>query len=159
MTIRPAQPTDANAICAIWNAVIEHTNITFTTIHKTQAEVKTLISDRGAAFIVATDNDRLIGFATYGAFRSGPGYKDVVEHSVYVDGTRHGGGLGQSLITELEQVARQERKRIMIAAITGDNAKARAFHAKQGFTQVAYMPEVGQKFGRLHDLCIMQKNL
>jgi phosphinothricin acetyltransferase len=159
MTIRPAQPTDANAICAIWNAVIEHTNITFTTIHKTQAEVKTLISDRGAAFIVATDTNQITGFATYGPFRSGPGYKDTVEHSVYVLDRAHGTGVAQALMTQLADVARTQGKRIMIAAITGDNEKARAFHSKMGFIDVAYMPEVGQKFGRLHDLCIMQKKL
>jgi len=159
MTIRPAHRTDAKAICAIWNAVIEHSNITFTTVLKTPGQIESLIEERGPAFIVAKDNEKLIGFATYGAFRSGPGYKDVVEQSVYVDDTRHNRGLGQSLIAELEQVARGQGKRIMVAVITGDNTKARAFHSKLGYTQTAYMPEIGQKFGRLHDLCIMQKNL
>ena len=159
MTLRPAHPSDAAAICAIWNAVIQNTNITFTTHQKTQAEVKTLISDRGVAFIVAADKDRLVGFATYGPFRPGPGYRDTVEHSIYLADSKHGSGTGQALMTQLADVARAQGKRIMVAMITADNTKARSFHAKQGFVEVGLMPAVGQKFGRLHDLCIMQKNL
>jgi len=47
----------------------------------------------------------------------------------------------------------------MIAAITADNLKSIGFHARLGYAQVGLLPQVGYKFGRYHDLVLMQKIL
>ena len=47
----------------------------------------------------------------------------------------------------------------MIAGIAGENAGGIAFHSALGYGQVARLPEVGWKFGRWHDLVLMQKML
>ena len=47
----------------------------------------------------------------------------------------------------------------MIAAITADNLKSIGFHAHLGYAQAGLLPQVGYKFGRYHDLVLMQKIL
>lgn len=153
-----AVPSDAEAICAIWNLEIRTSTATFTTVAKSQSDLERLLA---AQPMLAARNDEglVVGFATYGPFRSGPGYAGVVEHSVYVarNAARH--GFGVALLTALIDRARNDAVRIMVAGICAENRPALALHEKLGFQKTAHMQGVGRKFGRDLDLVLMQKNL
>jgi phosphinothricin acetyltransferase len=155
LTVRRATVEDAPAIAAIWNAVIVHTTITFTTELKDADE----IADRAHEFRVAEKNGAVVGFACLVPFRSGPGYADVREHSIHVDASARGAGVGRALMTALEADARAAGLRVLMAGISGENPGAVIFHARLGFEQVGRLPGVGVKFGRRLDLVLMQKNL
>ena len=155
--IRPACRGAAPAIGAIWNHAIRTSTATFTTIEKTEAELDALIS-HGPVLVTETEAG-LIGFATYGPFRGGPGYAHVAEHSVYIAETARGGGHGHALLRALLDVARAKGLRIMVAGISSDNRGAARLHARLGFEKTAHMPGLGEKFGRVLDLVLMQKNL
>jgi phosphinothricin acetyltransferase len=47
---------------------------------------------------VVDDSDELLGFGSYGPFRAWPAYKYSVEHSLYVERTRRGQGIGRLLL-------------------------------------------------------------
>jgi phosphinothricin acetyltransferase len=155
--IRPAWASDASAIGTIWNHAIRTSTATFTTIEKTEADIQEMITARPV--LVLTTDEGLIGFATYGTFRSGPGYAHVAEHSVYVTETARRCGHGSALLHALLDVARAKGLRIMVAGISGDNHPAQALHTRLGFEKTGRLPGVGQKFGRALDLVLMQKNL
>ena len=91
MIVREARAGDARVICALQNAIIRDSLITFTTVEKQPGEIAGLIRD-GALFLVAEDAEEVIGFATWGAFRSGPGYAYTAEHSVYLASGAQGRG-------------------------------------------------------------------
>ena len=59
----------------------------------------------------------------------------------------------------VESHARAAGAHVMIAAITADNLKSIGFHARLGYAQAGLLPQVGYKFGRYHDLVLMQKIL
>ncbi|MEM9577709.1 MAG: N-acetyltransferase family protein [Pseudomonadota bacterium] len=157
--IRPAAPKDAKEIAALWNWMINETLATFTTEQKTEQGVVELIEARPGLFLVTVRDGALAGFATCGAFRPGPGYAATVEHSVIVSPQAHGAGHGRALLTALEARARDYGKHVMLAAISGANPAAVAFHAALGYTEVGRLPEVGCKAGRWLDLVLMQKTL
>ncbi|WP_370313427.1 N-acetyltransferase family protein [Sagittula sp.] len=159
MILRTAEPRDAAAIAAIWNEIIDHTAITFTTERKTPEGIVADIASRGPAFIVAEDAGRLAGFATYFPFRGGPGYAHTKEHSIQLEDHARGAGLGRLLMAELERVARAEGVHSLWAGVSGENPGGVAFHAAIGFTPIATLPQVGFKFGRWMDLVLMQKIL
>jgi len=159
MIIRPAGPGDIAAILAIWNPLIRETSVTFTTLEKAPQALAEDIAARGAAFLVMEEADAVLGFATYGAFRSGPGYARTAEHTVILAPTAQGRGVGRALMARLEDVARAQGIHALVAGVSGENADAIAFHTAIGFQHVAHMPEVGRKFGRWIDLVLLQKLL
>ncbi|GGX50383.1 N-acetyltransferase [Tateyamaria omphalii] len=152
--IRDAAPDDASWIADIWNDVIAHTHITFTTTLKTVPEIEAMIRDR--VFLVLPDQG---GFATYGAFRRGLGYVATVEHTIFLAKHARGKGQGKRLLSALEGQAGDAGHHVMVAAISSENQEAAAFHKAMGYDTVAEMPEVGRKGGRWLDLILMQKQL
>ena len=159
MSLRPARREDAAAIAAIWNAVIDHTAITFTTERKSASGLVADIADRGPAFQVAEESGRVLGFATYFPFRGGPGYAFTKEHSIQLVRDARGRGLGRALMAALEDAARAERVHSLWAGVSGENPDGVAFHSAMGFAEVARLPQVGRKFDRWMDLVLMQKFL
>jgi phosphinothricin acetyltransferase len=159
VTIRQAAPKDAVAIAAIWNREISEGVSTFNSVEKSDAEITSMIADRGAATLVAEAEGTLIGFATYGPFRGGIGYAHSMEHTIYLDPAARGRGAGRALMRAIEKVARTNGVHVLVAGIGGENAAGIAFHSALGFEEVGRMPEVGRKFGRWMDLVLMQKIL
>ncbi len=157
MTIREAVLADIPAIARIWNFAILETTATFTSEQKTPGGLSNLLDAQ--PFFVWEDSGEVVGFATYGPFRSGPGYAGVVEHSIYLGLAATGRGIGRRLLKALEDHARAGGMRVMIAGIGGENDGAINFHAAMGYVETARMPGIGQKFDRLHDLIFMQKDL
>lgn len=152
--IRDATSNDAGWIMDIWNDVITNTYITFTTTLKTRSEIESMI--RARVVLVLPEQG---GFATFGSFRSGPGYAATVEHSIFLAEHARGKGQGAALLFALEDRARMAGCRVMVAGISGANPEAVAFHAHLGYAAVGEMPEVGRKDGIWLDLILMQKNL
>lgn len=155
--IRRAGPEDAPAIAEIWNRIIRDTVATFTTDEKDPAAVAYAVGTQ--PFWVADDGGAIQGFATYAPFRGGPGYARTMEHSVHVAQGAEGRGTGRELMAALEDHARSRGIHSLIAGIAGENAAAIAFHTALGFGHAARLPQVGWKFGRWHDLVLMQKFL
>lgn len=159
MRVRQAQPADAAEIALITNATIRDTLVTFTTDERSAESIVDDIRARGAAFLVAEDQGRVIGFATYAPFRSGPGYAKCREHSIQLADDARGRGVGRALMERLQQVARSKGVHVLVAGISSANPGAVAFHLALGFSEVGLMPEVGHKWGQYLDLVLMQKIL
>ena len=159
MNIRQARAHDASAIAAIANVIIRDTLVTFTTDERSVESVVAEIETRGPAFLVAERSGAVEGFATYGTFRSGPGYAQCREHSIQLAPEARGQHVGRSLMEALEAIAREDNVHVLVAGISSANPAAIAFHKAIGFKQVGRMPEVGFKWGQRLDLVLMQKIL
>ena len=156
--IRPATAADAAAIAAFWNPMIRDTVVTFNPVEKTPADIAAMIATR-EAFLVADDGGAILGFATYSQFRGGLGYAFAQEHTIILAPAGQGRGLGRALMAALEQVAGAHGHHILLAGVSGSNPAGIAFHASVGFAEVGRVAEAGWKFGRWHDLVLMQKML
>jgi L-amino acid N-acyltransferase YncA len=112
----------------------------------------------GNPVLVAVVDDRVAGWASYGDFRDSvrwPGYRFTVEHTIHVDESAWGSGVGRALMTALVDHARAAGMHTMIAGIDGANDASIRFHERLGFVTVARVPEVGAKLGRWLDLVLM----
>jgi len=162
MILRGAEADDAQAIARLVNPVIRETTITFTTREKTAQDVADDIAakrDLGHGILVAEDAGAVLGVASYGQFRPGPGYARTAEHSITLAVDARGRGVGRMLMQALEEHARATGMHAMIAAVSGENPGGVAFHERLGYARVAVLPQVGWKFGRWLDLVLLQKQL
>lgn len=160
--IRPARPEDAAAIIAFWNPVIRETAASFNAEEKTETGVAQSIRDKardGFGFFVAETEGEILGFASYGQFRAGSGYARTMEHTIILAPAGRGHGTGRALMQAIEDHARAQGYHLMVAAVSGSNPPGVAFHAAVGYAEVGRLPDQGWKFGRYHELVLMQKIL
>ena len=98
------------------------------------------------------DDGTLLGFASYGTFRTNPAYKYSVEHSVYVRNDRRRRGVGITLMRELIGRAREQQYHLMVGGIDATNASSIALHEALGFVHSGTIKQAAFKFGRWLDL-------
>src|SRR5215472_12517349 len=103
--VRPATADDLGAINEIYNHYAVETHVTFDDepmAMETRREWFSHYADTGRhRLLVATDDGRVIGYATSSRYRPKPGYLTSVETSVYLAPDAVGKGTGNSLYTEL----------------------------------------------------------
>ncbi len=158
MILRDATSADAGAIAAIWNREIRDGVSTFNTVEKDLGKLKAAIAS-DAVYVVAEEGTEVVGFATFGPFRGGPGYVHTMEHTIYLDEVARGKGVGRALMAALEVAAKGRGVHVLVAGVGGENSAGIAFHKAMGFVEVGRMPEVGRKFDRWMDLVLLQKLL
>lgn len=160
--IRSAESGDAAGISSLWNHFIRETLVTFNSAEKTPEDVASMIAARAAdghGFFVAEAEGALLGFATYGQFRGGIGYARTMEHTILLDPSAKGRGMGRALMSAVEDHARSGGAHSIFAGVSSGNPDGRAFHRALGYTEVVTLREVGFKWGRWIDLHLMQKML
>lgn len=160
MLIRDAGLSDIAAITAIYNHAVLHTTAIW---NDTPISVQNRIDwlqqrqAQGYPVLVAVNQTHeVLGYASFGDWRPFDGYKQTVEHSVYVREGQQGAGIGTALMQALMLRARQLDKHVMVAAVDADNIASIKLHLALGFQQVGLMPQVGRKFGRWLDLVWLQ---
>jgi phosphinothricin acetyltransferase len=161
--IRPTRAADLPALAAIYNDVVATSTAIYAEQPATLEERAAWFAARSAAgfpVLVAARDGGVVGFASFGEFRGAwPGYRYSVEHSVHVRADCRGRGIGPRLLEALFPPAVALGKHVMIGAIDAANAGSRRMHARLGFVEVAYLREVGRKFGRWLDLVFVQRFL
>ncbi|BAN50847.1 GNAT family N-acetyltransferase [Metapseudomonas resinovorans] len=160
MIIRDAGEADLPGILAIYNDAVENTTAIWNETLVDLANRRSWLADRSAAgfpVLVAVDAaGEVLGYASYGTWRTIEGFRHTVEHSVYVRGDQRGQGLGPALMQALIERARAASLHVMVAAIESENAASIRLHERLGFATTGRMPQVGRKFGRWLDLTFMQ---
>ncbi|HTV52033.1 MAG TPA: GNAT family N-acetyltransferase [Steroidobacteraceae bacterium] len=162
VVVRDATASDLPALLRIYNAVIAESTAVFSDDPVTLEERTRWWQARtaqGYPVLVARAADEVLGFASFGDFRSWPGYRYTVEHSVHVDGAQRGRGIGCALMRELLPRATALGKHMMVAGIDAANAGSIRFHERLGFERAGLLREVGFKFGRRLDLALLQRGL
>ena len=158
--ITNACEADLPGILAIYNDAVQHTTAIWNETLVDLANRRAWLTERTAAgfpVLVARDaGGAVLGYASYGTWRSIEGFHQTVEHSVYVRADQRGKGLGPLLMQALIEHARAANLHVMVAAIESENAASIRLHQRLGFVTTGQMPQVGRKFGRWLDLTFMQ---
>lgn len=162
ITLRLATAADAEQIREIYNHEVLQTTATFDLVPRTLADQQQWLADRSGAFatIVAIDPEgAVVGFGALSAYKERAAYRTSVENSVYVRRGRHGEGIGRLLLAELLAIAARSGFHTVFARINAASEASVALHRACGYEPVGIEREVGRKFGRWHDVAVMQKLL
>lgn len=160
MIVRAAVESDLPIILEIYNDAVLNTtaiwNETLVDIDNRKAWLLDRQSKSFPVLVSVNDEGHVTGYASFGDWRAFDGYRQTVEHSVYVHKTARGGGIGKVLMLALIEKARELGKHVMVAGIESGNEASIHLHERLGFQAVGYLPEVGTKFGKWLDLTFMQ---
>lgn len=162
MEIRPAEASDAEALMAIYNPVVQTSTATFDLVPRTLEQQLDWLADRSGArvVLVAEAEDRSVaGYAAISPYRERAAYSTTVEDSVYVHPDHQGRGVGRLLLEAMVDTARAHGFHAMMARIVADHEASIALHAVCGFEIVGHEREVGRKFGRWLDVTLMERLL
>ena len=160
MRIISCDRSQSGAILAILNEAIENSTAVYDYRARTPAMMAAWFDakERGAYPVIGVVDaaDQLLGFGSYGPFRAWPAYKYTVEHSVYVERSHRGQGVGKLLLAELIAAATLQDLHMLIGGIDAHNAASIALHRRLGFEQCAQIRQAGFKFNRWLDLQFYQ---
>lgn len=158
MILRDAQQGDLVAIAAILNHEILSGTASWTETPKTGDDMARWFDARaGAGFpvLVAEEGGELLGYASYGPFRAGDGYRETVEHSVYVARNARCRGIARLLMERLITRARAAGMHRMVGGVSADQHASLELHRRLGFTEQGRLTGVGIKRGKRLDLVLM----
>src|SRR5688500_18588605 len=145
VTVRDASTDDVPGILAIYNDVIATSTAVYREDPATLDDRQQWFDARrtqGHPVLVATDDSGIVCFASYGDFRTWPGYRFSVEHTVHIRADYRGRGAGTSLMHALIQRAVAQGKHVIIGGVDADNESSLRFHERLGFVRVAHLRQV-----------------
>lgn len=158
MILRDAEAGDLAAIGEILNCEIRSGTASWTETPKTTEDMMRWFGERmarGHPVLVAEAGGEVLGYASYGPFRAGEGYRGTVEHSVYVARPARGRGIARLLLERLIGRARAAGLARMVGGVSADQLASMELHRRLGFQEQGRLKGVGIKRGKRLDLALM----
>lgn len=162
MLIRPMRPGDVEAIFGIYDDEVLHGTATFDTEPSTAESRKLWLEHHQSpdrAVLVAEEGGAVVGWASLSPYSERCAYARTAEVSVYVHREHRGKGLGRALMTRLIEAARAAGLGVLLARIASETAASLALHRSLGFSSVGTLRRVGEKFGRILDVELLDLQL
>jgi L-amino acid N-acyltransferase YncA len=161
LTIRPAVPADADAICRIYNQGIEDRQATLETALRTPDERRAWLEGRSPRHpvLVADRGGALVGWASLNPFNPRACYDHVGDFSLYVERGARGSGVGRRLLEALIARARALGYHKLVLAAFPYNAAGCALYQRCGFRTVGIYREQGMLDGKWVDVILMEQLL
>lgn len=156
--VRVATDRDASDIASIYNHYVDIGGATFDNDHWTTDQVIELLNGRKpTCWLVAVDEDVVIGWSSACPFSHRYGYRFSCETAIYLTPASLGRGVGDALQVRLEQHCRECGIHHAVARIIADNERSMAFHRRYGYELVGIQKEIGHMNDQWADVAILQK--
>ncbi len=164
--IRTARLEDAEAILNIYQYYVKNTAISFEYEAPDVEEFRKRIKNtlKKYPYLVAVEDDIILGYAYAGAFYGRAAYDWSVETTVYVEKGMKNCGVGKALYQALEERLKEMGILNLYACIAYPveddeylDKNSAQFHAHMGYTKVGEFHKCGYKFGRWYHMIWMEK--
>ena len=166
ITIRMANPADAQALLNIYAPYVINTAITFEYDVPSVEEFASRIAHtlEKYPYLLAEEGGNILGYAYASPFHDRPAYDWAVETSIYVDQNIKHRGIGRKLHDALESTLREQGILNMNACIAYPpeedehlDKNSVEFHAHMGYRLVGEFYKCGYKFNRWYNMVWMEK--
>jgi phosphinothricin acetyltransferase len=159
--LRRARREDLPAVTAIYNDAVARTTGTFDTEAKTLDQQAAWFERHGDAhpIVVAEESGRVVGWGSLSAWSDRCAYARSAEVSVYVEEASRGRGVAGALLDELLRLGRAAGIKQALARITQGNDVSLRLHSRRGFVETGRLRRVGEKFGEVLDVHLLQASL
>ena len=166
ITIRMANPADAQALLNIYAPYVINTAITFEYDVPSVEEFSSRIAHslEKYPYLIAEEGGNILGYAYASPLHDRPAYDWAVETSIYVDQNIKHRGIGRKLHDALESTLREQGILNMNACIAYPpeedehlDKNSVEFHAHMGYRLVGEFYKCGYKFNRWYNMVWMEK--
>lgn len=166
ITIRMANPADAQALLNIYAPYVINTAITFEYDVPSVEEFASRIAHtlEKYPYLIAEEGGNILGYAYASPFHDRPAYDWAVETSIYVDQNIKHRGIGRKLHDALESTLREQGILNMNACIAYPpeedehlDKNSVEFHAHMGYRLVGEFYKCGYKFNHWYNMVWMEK--
>lgn len=161
-TVRLATESDLPGIASILNREIEQTVNCFRTRPLTPTDARqwwrARENGRYPAWVAELDS-QVVGWASLSRWSAYEAYDATAEVSVWVLPIAQRQGLGKQFFSEMIEFAVGSGFRVLLSRIEAQNHPSLRLHERFGFTPVGTMHNVGEKFGQILDVVIMERQL
>jgi L-amino acid N-acyltransferase YncA len=107
--------------------------------------------------LVATDDDRVLGWAALAPVSSRRCYRGVAEDTIYVAAAARGRGVGGRLLGALVERAEQDGVWTIEAGIFPENEASLRLHEGVGFRVVGVRKAIGKRDGLWRDTVLLER--
>jgi L-amino acid N-acyltransferase YncA len=162
LEIRRATSEDAIAIAHIYNQGIEDRSATLETDLRTPEERAGWLAVRGSrtpVLVAVNSAGTVVGWGSLNLFNPRPVYASVADFSIYIAREQRGRGIGDALLSALEERAQALGYHKMVLAALPTNAPGMRLYERHGFQTVGIYHEQGMLDDRWVDVVIMEKLL
>jgi L-amino acid N-acyltransferase YncA len=155
MEVQTMRPEDWPAVQAIYQAGIATGDATFETAAPSWEawDAAHLAAHR----LVASEGDRVLGWAALAPVSDRCAYAGVAEDSVYVAPEAHGRGVGRLLLGALVSGAEQAGIWTVQTGIFPENQASVRLHQGCGFRVVGVRERLGRLHGRWRDVLLLER--
>jgi L-amino acid N-acyltransferase YncA len=158
MKIRDARADDAAVIAAIYAPMVTDSIISFEDEPPSAAEMAERIS-ASHVWLVAEDNDQVVGYAYATRFHPRAAYRWSTEASIYLAPDARGRGVGRRLLAELLERLKEMGFVNVFGGTSLPNPASERLLESFGFKKIAHWEHVGFKLDQWHDVSWRQLTL
>lgn len=164
--IRNARVSDAEAILGIYAYYVKNTAISFEYDVPTLEEFRLRIQNtiKNYPYIVIEGDEKILGYAYAGAFKTRAAYSHSAETTIYVEHSLKKCGLGKLLYAALEEKLKVQGILNLYACISYPEVNdeyvtqnSAEFHEHWGYKKCGEFHNCGFKFGRFYNMIWMEK--
>jgi L-amino acid N-acyltransferase YncA len=157
----PVTNTDIEAILAIYNHYILNSTATFHSeiLSKNDLEEFLFVSYPKYPSYLIKNNDDIIGYCFLTQYKKRQAYDRSAEVSIYLKPEVTGKGVGLTALNHLETAAKKAGIHVLVGTICGENRASIGLMEKAGYSRCAHLKNIGEKFGKILDVVVYQKEI
>jgi phosphinothricin acetyltransferase len=157
----PVADTDLAAILAIYNHYILNSTATFHSEKLSKNDLKEFlfISHPKYPSFLIKDNNQMAGYCFLTQYKKRQAYDRSAELSIYLKPDFTGRGIGRLALNHLEAAAKKTGIHVLVGTICGENYASIRLMEKSGYSKCAHLKNIGEKFGKILDVVVYQKEI
>lgn len=161
ITFRKAELTDLPKLKEIYTYYIENSTATFHIGQISDEDMQGIIFKKDSLYetFVIEENKDILGYVLLAPYNTREAYRRTAEVTIYLKNGIEGRGVGTTSVNFIEGVAKEKGIKSLLALISGENTGSMRLFEKNGYFKCAHMKNVGEKFGRLLDAVMYEKEI
>jgi L-amino acid N-acyltransferase YncA len=157
----PVTEKNLAAIIEIYNHYILNSTATFHSeiLSKKDLEEFLYVSHPKYPSFLIKDNNEIIGYCFITQYKKRQAYNRSAELSIYLKPEFTGKGIGPVALNHLEAVAKKAGIHMLVGTLCEENHASIRLMEKSGYSKCAHLKNIGEKFGKILDVVIYQKEI